>query len=79
MGLKQMEEHNSHIFPQKPYSKPFQERKIQDITNISRAKIREVINCDMTKAPEQDFSEKHYPNQYKELFLIPNLKFQMKP
>ena len=25
-------------------------------------KIREVINCDMTKAPERDFSEKHYPN-----------------
>ena len=41
-------------------------------------KIYEILNCDMTKALEQNLQEKHYPNQYKELFLIQNLKFQMK-
>ena len=37
----------------------------------------------MTKALEQDLKtlktrKKHYPIYYKELFLIPHLKFQMK-
>ena len=40
-------------------------------------KIRKILNCDMTKVLEQDFLEKH-PNLYKELLLIPNLRFQMK-
>ena len=41
-------------------------------------KIYEMRNCDMIKALEQNFQEKHYRNQYKESFLIQNLKFQMK-
>ena len=41
-------------------------------------KIREILNWGMTKALEQDFELKKHTNQYKKLFVIPNLKLQMK-
>ena len=43
-----------------------------------KPKIREILNCDMTKALEQHFQGKKNQNQFKKLFLSPNLKFQMK-
>ena len=60
MLYKQTEEHELSYFPSKVIFKSI--LKMENIGKIShKHKIREKLNCDLTKSLEQDFEEKPLP------------------
>ena len=61
MRHKQTEEHKLSYFSSKAIFKTV--LRMENKGQIChKHKIREIFNCDMTKASEQNFWKKHYPN-----------------
>ena len=72
MRYKQTDEHKLSHFTLKAILNTILKR--ENIGQIyHKHKIREKLNCDMTKRRNKISGKKH-PNSYKELFLIPHFK-----